>query len=128
MNLLFANLRRSQKGFTLMEVIAVIVIIGVIGAVAAPKFLELKEGAEDKAALQAIYEARSRLTAQHAIKMMTAESEAKDLAAVVAAVSTDAGDYTLSFSVAGSEVEITARGVKARGVYGKAKGSWMASN
>jgi len=128
MNTLFSNLRRSQKGFTLMEVIAVIVIIGVIGAVAAPKFLELKEGAEDKAALQAIYEARSRLTAQHAIRLMTAEGEAKDLAAIVAAVSTDAGDYTLSFSVAGSEVEITARGVKARGVYGKAKGSWMASN
>ena len=128
MNTLFSNLRSNQKGFTLMEVIAVIVIIGVIGAVAAPKFLELKEGAEDKAALQAIYEARSRLTAQHAIKMMTSEAEAKDLAAIVAAVSTDAGDYTLSFSVAGSEVEITARGVKARGVHGKAKGSWMASN
>ncbi len=116
--------RRHQKGFTLVEVIAVIVIIGIIGAVAAPKFMSLKEDAEDKAALQGIYEARNRLTSQHAIRLMTADSDANNLAAIVAGVSTDAGDYTLSFSVAQSEVEITARGVKAKGIYGKAKGKW----
>ena len=116
--------RSNQRGFTLIEVIAVLVIIGVIGAVAAPKFLGLKTDAENKAALQAVSEGRSRLTNQYAIKLMTSEAEANDLAAIVAAVNTDAGDYTLSFAVAGSEVEITATGVPERGISGTAKGKW----
>lgn len=115
---------RNQRGFTLVELIAVIVILGVIGAVAAPKFIGLKAEAENKAALQAVAEGKSRLTSQYAIKLMNADTNVNDLAGIVAAVSTDAGDYKLSFSVAASEVEITATGVQERGVYGQAKGKW----
>jgi len=115
---------RNQRGFTLVELIAVLVILGVIGAVAAPKFIGLKTEAENKAALQAVAEGKNRLTNQYAIKLMNADTNVNDLAGIVAAVSTDAGDYKLSFSVAASEVEITATGVQERGVYGQAKGKW----
>jgi prepilin-type N-terminal cleavage/methylation domain-containing protein len=114
----------NQGGFTLIELIAVIVILGVIGAVAAPKFIGLKTEAENKAATQAVSEGRNRLTNQYAIRLMTSEADAKNLAGIIAAVSTDAGDYKLSFAVADSEVEITAIGVQEKGVSGQAKGKW----
>ena len=115
---------RNQGGFTLIELVAVIVILGVLGAVAAPQFTGLKTEAENKAAMQAVAEGKNRLTHQYAIKLMTSEAEADDLAGIVAAANTDAGDYRLSFAVAESVVEITATGVQERGVSGQAKGIW----
>jgi prepilin-type N-terminal cleavage/methylation domain-containing protein len=115
---------RSQEGFSLIEIIAVLVILGVLSAVAVPQFMGLKEEARNKAAMQAVMEGKNRLTSQYAIKLMTSEEEANDLAAIAASVNTDAGDYTLNFDVAGSEVEITATGVPERGVFGTARGKW----
>ncbi len=115
---------RNQRGFTLIELIAVIVILGVLGAVAAPQFIGLKTDAENKAAMQAVAEGKNRLMNQYAIKLMNDEMNANDLAGIVAAVNTDAGNYKLSFSVAASEVEITATGVQERGVSGQATGRW----
>ena len=76
----------SQKGFTLIELIAVLVILGVLSAVAMPQFMGLKAEAENKAALQAVMEGKNRLTSQYAIKLMTSEEEeANNLAAIAAA-------------------------------------------
>jgi len=40
---------RNQKGFTLIEIIAVLVILGILAAVAIPKFLDLQEESRAKA-------------------------------------------------------------------------------
>jgi prepilin-type N-terminal cleavage/methylation domain-containing protein len=42
-----------RKGFTLIELIFVIVIIGLLSAIAVPKFLNLKQNAEGKAVVAA---------------------------------------------------------------------------
>lgn len=48
----------NQKGFTLVEIIAVLLILGILAAVAVPRFLNLNAG--DKMITQAVAELTSR--------------------------------------------------------------------
>jgi MSHA pilin protein MshA len=43
------NMQRNQKGFTLIEIIAVLVILGILAAVAIPKYFDMQGQAQDKA-------------------------------------------------------------------------------
>jgi len=49
------KLTRNQKGFTLIEVVAVLVILGVIAATALPKYLDMGREAIMKVASTAIF-------------------------------------------------------------------------
>jgi prepilin-type N-terminal cleavage/methylation domain-containing protein len=52
----------GQTGFTLMEIIAVLVIISTIAAIAVPKFIDLDENAKDRAISAGVSELNGRET------------------------------------------------------------------
>lgn len=52
---------KNQKGFTLMEIIAVLVILGILAAIAIPKYMSLQDEARKKAGQGQISEVKGRL-------------------------------------------------------------------
>ena len=115
-----------QQGFTLIEMIMILVLIGILASVAVPSFHGLMTEAQNRNALKAVMEAKNRLSNQYAITLMTDDKSAIDIKTLVSRVNTDAGDYKLILTVSEEtqEVNITAVGVQERGVAGKATGTW----
>ena len=104
---------RNQKGFTLIEIIAVLVILGILAAVAIPRFMDLTTVASDKAAMQAVAEGKSRLSNQFArdILMATTNVTTDKLATKATASLASAGDYKLAYSrMSATEIKVRATG------------------
>jgi prepilin-type N-terminal cleavage/methylation domain-containing protein len=120
--------RRNQKGFTLIELISILVILGVMLAVAVPNYMNLISDAGNAAAMQAVAEGKARLNHKYALMFLNQDSHAQELDKIVEGVSTDAGDYELIFTVSKSnkEVEVKARGIRT-GLSGQASGKWSVS-
>ena len=60
------NILKNQKGFTLIEIIAVLVILGILAAVAVPRFINLQADAELQAIEGAFAAGASQLSMQYA--------------------------------------------------------------
>lgn len=62
--------RTHQSGFTLVEIVAVLVIMGILAAVAVPKFFDLQVRARQKAVNSALSELKVRINHHFASQLL----------------------------------------------------------
>lgn len=99
---------RNQKGFTLIEIIAVLVILGILAAVAIPKFLDLQNDARQAAIKGAFAAAKGNVNAAYASWLIKGGSTNATIttgppayigtAPNTVALSSDLGDFSASYS------------------------------
>ena len=61
---------KNEEGFTLIEIIAVLVIMGILAAVAIPKFFDLQARAREKAIYTALSEMKVRVNQRFASQLL----------------------------------------------------------
>ena len=114
---------RSEKGFTLIEMICILVILGIVSSIAIPKYIDLTQEAKNRAALMAVADGKSRLSRQYA-KLFLEVGTPPTVTDIMAVVTTNAGDdYQLNFASTGpASIRISAAG---RGPNrGTSSGTW----
>ncbi len=100
------NVINNEEGFTLIEIIAVLVIMGILAAVAVPKFFDLQTRAKEKAVYTALSEMKVRVN-QHFAKELLEGASFGGISYPAASVGTDlGGEFVLTSWVDGT-VEIT---------------------
>lgn len=66
---------QNQNGFTLVEVIAVLVILGILSAFAIPKFYGLQNDAKEKALAGAVAGLNGQVTASYFLNLMVNQTK-----------------------------------------------------
>jgi prepilin-type N-terminal cleavage/methylation domain-containing protein len=114
----------NQKGFTLIEIIAVLVILGILAAVAIPRFMDLTSVAAEKAAMQAVAEGKSRLSNQFARNLLSnLGTSVSVLTSKATASLTSAGDYKIAYTAVGNNsIKVIATG---SGIKGSNSSIWV---
>lgn len=99
------NILKSEEGFTLIEIIAVIVILGILAAVAVPKFFSMQEDAKQAAINGGLAEGAVRFNHAYA-KYILVNSKAPatvtvlataDYLGAAAATGEIVGDFTIKW-------------------------------
>ena len=95
---------KKQMGFTLIEIVMVLVLLGILSAVAVPKYFDLRAQAELKAAQAIVAEGQARINATFADQLLSGKTCKQALEEVTKSGSTVlnniAENWTLSYTAA----------------------------
>ena len=92
---------KDESGFTLVEIIAVLVILGILAAVAVPKYFDLQTKAKEKAMMGAMAEATGRVTQRFGDQILAGVGWSQITYHANPDLGTNMGDFTLSVTSGG---------------------------
>jgi prepilin-type N-terminal cleavage/methylation domain-containing protein len=117
---------KNEKGFTLIEIITVLVILGILAAVAIPRYLDMMDQSRISAAQVAIGELKSRASGIYAKLYLSGNGVDPGETAVQNSMSTDVGsDFSsITVSASGSNIVFTIAKVKGSTISTNATGTW----
>ena len=107
----------KNDGFTLLELITVLLILGMLSAIAIPKYFDLRNEAINKAVEGALAEGVSRINTYFGQSVVNG-IDPDSIAYTSDNLGSDAGDFTLSYNASGSSITVTAEGKTGSAVSG----------
>ena len=99
---------RNEKGFTLIEIIAVLVILGILAAVAVPRYFSMVDKAQQSAVTGAVAALQSTATSEYASQLIVGPASTYTPATAAGIV---VGDFTGSIANAAGVVTVTVTAV-----------------
>jgi len=107
---------KNEKGFTLIEIIAVIIIMGILAAVAVPKFFSMQEDAKRATLNGGLSEASARFNHAYARFILDTKRAPKNIGELTVATylgaasgappGEDIGDFLVTWTASGADVII----------------------
>ena len=121
------KLLRNENDFTLLEIIAILILLAALAAAVIPKYFDMQEEARQKSAEGAIAEMKVRLINEYGEYLLENNGNKPSTASVISdEVSTDLGeDYTVALSASDMVVTITVSAVEGVALTSNVRDTWV---